>query len=386
MNHYLYLNDNEKRILTEENLHKQLSANRIVAFRGRYKTVLVGEGLGLRYNASIGLNSPTAYNGEVEKLLMLKKSNSCPDMMMDLSIINIKNPLYLQIEEILGCPVGTIPYYSCFSRKKGIEKSELLDRIQEQAENGISFLTLHLTADLDIATQALSRTVPIISRGGSLLLWDMKLNHRKENILLENIHDILSICKKHGVVISVGTTFRPSTQQDALDDVNIREINLQLKLCKWLQAQGISTIMEGIGHIPYFRIPEYISHIRSNAYIPFMPLGPIVSDRTQGYDHITNAVGASYMAALRGADIINAVTREEHTGGIPSTESFLEAVDVAKTVVKIINDSRFFSQTSSHHDCIHNCMGSPTAVGCSRCGYECPFIWNDEANKSAGLN
>lgn len=220
MNHYLYLNDNEKRILTEENLHKQLSANRIVAFRGRYKTVLVGEGLGLRYNASIGLNSPTAYNGEVEKLLMLKKSNSCPDMMMDLSIINIKNPLYLQIEEILGCPVGTIPYYSCFSRKKGIEKSELLDRIQEQAENGISFLTLHLTADLDIATQALSRTVPIISRGGSLLLWDMKLNHRKENILLENIHDILSICKKHGVVISVGTTFRPSTQQDALDDVS----------------------------------------------------------------------------------------------------------------------------------------------------------------------
>ena len=109
-----------------------------------------------------------------------------------------------------------------------------------------------------------------------------------------------------------------------------------------------------------------------------MPLGPIVSDRTQGYDHITNAVGASYIAGLGGADIINAVTREEHTGGIPTETSFLEAIDGAATVVKIINDSRFFDQNEKPHNLVHNCMGNPDVCGCDRCNYECPFIWNDE--------
>lgn len=108
-----------------------------------------------------------------------------------------------------------------------------------------------------------------------------------------------------------------------------------------------------------------------------MPLGPIVSDRTQGYDHITNAVGSSYLAALGGADIINSVTREEHTGGIPTTESFLEAIDGAATVVKIVNDSRFFNPNSKPEKKAHNCMGDPFVNGCSRCGNECPFIWNE---------
>lgn len=386
MKYYSYLAEDEKTTLSEETLQKRIFENRIVALQGKRRTVLTGDGLGLRYNASIGMNTITGYDGEINKLRILRTHNHCPDIMMDLSTINIRHPLYLDIQEILGCPVGTIPYYSCFHQKKGIDKHELLDRIQEQAENGISFLTLHLTADLDMAAQSLCRAIPIISRGGSLLLRDMKSNDRKENILLENIDAIVSICKKHNVVISVGTTFRPSNQRDALDSVNKKEIRRQLELCQWLQEQGIHTIMEGIGHIPYHRIPEYVSLIRADRYIPFMPLGPIVSDRTKGYDHITNAVGASYISALGGADIINAVTREEHTGGIPSESSFLEAIDVAATVVKIVNDSRFWTQKKELHNPVHNCMGEPAVNGCSRCGYECPFIWNDEQGQFENLN
>ena len=378
MEYYSHLTEDEKRKISRDTLQEQIFANRIVALKGAQRSVLVGEGLGLRYNASVGLNTPSGYDGEIKKICTLHTHKHCPDIMMDLSTIKIQHPLYLDIQEILGCPVGTIPYYSCFYREKGIEKNELLERIQEQAENGVSFFTLHLTANLDMAAQTLWRTVPIISRGGSLLLRDMKVNHRKDNILMENIDEILAICKQHNIVISIGTTFRPSTLQDALDEVNKKEIKRQLELCKWLQARGIHTIMEGIGHIPYQRIPEYVSIIRADTYIPFMPLGPIVSDRTQGYDHITNAVGASYIAGLGGADIINAVTREEHTGGIPTETSFLEAIDGAATVVKIVNDSRFFDQNEKPHNLVHNCMGIPDVCGCSRCNYECPFIWNDE--------
>ena len=58
--------------------------------------------------------------------------------------------------------------------------------------------------------------------------------------------------------------------------------------------------MEGIGHIPMLKIPDYVRYLRKEIYIPFMPLGPIVSDRTSGQDHITAAVGAAYMATLGG--------------------------------------------------------------------------------------
>lgn len=108
--------------------------------------------------------------------------------------------------------------------------------------------------------------------------------------------------------------------------------------------------MEGIGHTASYRIPEYCSIFREKTYIPFMPLGPIVSDHTYGQDHITSSVGATYLASHGGADIINSVTREEHAGGIPTVQSILEAIDAASTVVQIVNESRFpsyFSKVTS---------------------------------------
>ena len=72
-------------------------------------------------------------------------------------------------------------------------------------------------------------------------------------------------------------------------------------------------------------LKKYISLIRKDGYIPFMPLGPIPTDRAIGWDHVSSAIGASHMAFEGGADIINSVTREEHTGGIPSLNSIYEA-------------------------------------------------------------
>ncbi|MDE7313782.1 MAG: phosphomethylpyrimidine synthase ThiC [Eubacterium sp.] len=75
-----------------------------------------------------------------------------------------------------------------------------------------------------------------------------------------------------------------------------------------------------------------------------MPLGPIPTDRGIGWDHVSAAIGASYMAVLDGVDIINAVTREEHTGGIPTIDSIYEAIKSARVVVNAINDVRFFEK------------------------------------------
>lgn len=375
MSFYNSLRSFEKQVINQALLEEKIAKNRIVVLKSKGKPVLVGENLGLKVNASVGLNAKEEFSAEREKVKEIQRHTVHPDTMMDLSTQKVPIPLYQVIASELGCPVGTIPYYTCFTRERGIDKAELLETIEEQAAAGVSFMTLHLTADLGLEEQATRRLIPVISRGGSLLLWDMKKNRRTENILLDCLDEIEEICKKYCVVINVGTTFRPSTLLDALDDVNLQELEQQKELCKHLMKSGISVQMEGIGHIPMLKIPDYVQYLRKEIYIPFMPLGPIVSDRTYGQDHITAAVGAAYMAALGGADIINAVTREEHTGGIPTTHSILEAIDTACTVAQIVNDTRFPNLTFQQNKC-HNCMGDPEQIGCARCGPECPFLLN----------
>ena len=45
-----------------------------------------------------------------------------------------------------------------------------------------------------------------------------------------------------------------------------------------------------------------------------MPLGPLATDDAIGMDHVNNAIGAAFAAYWGCAHVINAVTRQEHTG------------------------------------------------------------------------
>ena len=195
---------------------------------------------------------------------------------------------------------------------------------------------------------------------------------------MEYFDDICKILKNNSVVVSVGTTFRPSTLYDALDKIQLSEIKMQKDIIKLLRKRGIPVMMEGVGHISLNDLKKYVKLIREDFYIPFMPLGPIPTDRAIGWDHVSAAIGASYMALLDGADIINAVTREEHTGGVPNTNSIYEAIKSVQVVVNSINDVRFFEQYNKVQDGRKtNCMGIiKEDIGCERCKEECPFLLN----------
>ncbi len=239
-------------------------------------------------------------------------------------------------------------------------------------------MTLHFTAIDEIYRKTMKRNISVISRGGSLVLRDLYLNKRKQNFLLEYFDDICKILKNNSVVVSVGTTFRPSTLYDALDKIQLSEIKMQKDIIKLLRKRGIPVMMEGVGHISLNDLKKYVKLIREDFYIPFMPLGPIPTDRAIGWDHVSAAIGASYMALLDGADIINAVIREEHTGGVPNTNSIYEAIKSAQVVVNSINDVRFFEQYNKVQDGRKtNCMGIiKEDIGCERCKEECPFLLN----------
>lgn len=339
----------------------------------------VGKGTRLKINTSIGIGNTRDIGTEIDKIKAISKFDIKPDIVMDLSIIPIKDRLYKIIQEEIGCAVGTVPIYTCFDPRIGFQKNRILEEIERLGEDGVSFVTLHLTADLSIYRKSLNRNIPVVSRGGSLLLRDMIKNNREQNILIECFEDICKIIKKNKMAISIGTTFRPSTLFDALDSTQLDEIEIQKSFIKKLHEMKIPTIMEGIGHIALKDIREYVELIREKNYVPIMPLGPIPTDRAAGWDHISAAIGASYMAMENGADIINTITREEHMGGIPTIDSIYEALKTAEVVVKVVSDSRFFHQYNKAMDYKPmNCMENNSFVkGCSRCGYECPFLLYD---------
>ena len=362
-----------------ENLKEKIQTNEVVLLKGKKYDTLVGKGLQLKINSSVGLNAESEFENETDKISKIASFDVLPDTMMDLSIISTKKPLYYLIQEEIGCPVGTVPTYMCFDSKKGIDKNKFLEEIERQAQNGIAFMTLHFTAVDEIYRMAINRNISIISRGGSLVLRDLYINKRKQNILLECFEDICKILKKYSIVVSVGTTFRPSTLYDALDEIQLNEIRMQKDIINTLRKRDIVVMMEGVGHISLGDLKKYVKLIREDFYIPFMPLGPIPTDRAIGWDHVSAAVGASYMAMLDGADIINAVTREEHTGGIPTINSIYEAIKSAQVVVNAINDVKFFEKYNiMQNNKKNNCMGIiKEDVGCDRCKEECPFLLNN---------
>lgn len=361
-----------------ENLGKMVQANEVVLLRGKRYDTLVGKGLQLKINSSVGLSDKERWEIEADKVGRISCFDALPDTMMDLSVVSTNNPLYCLIQKEIGCPVGTVPIYICFDSEKGVDKNKFLEEIEKQAQNGVAFMTLHFTAIDEIYRKTLKRNISVISRGGSLVLRDLYLNKRKQNFLLEYFDDICKILKKYSVVVSIGTTFRPSTLYDALDEIQLSEIKMQKDMVKILRKKGIAVMMEGVGHISLKDLNRYVELIREEFYIPFMPLGPIPTDRATGWDHVSAAIGASYMALLNGADIINAVTREEHTGGIPTIDSIYEAIKSAQVVVNSINDVRFFDRYNKAQDNKkNNCMGIiKSDTGCNRCKEECPFILN----------
>lgn len=359
-------------------LKKRIQDNEVVFLKGNRFDTLAGKGLRLKINSSVGLSDESQFQNEVDKISKIASFDVLPDVMMDLSIISVKNPIYQIVQEKIGCPVGTVPVYVCFDSKKGIDKNKFLEEIEKQAQNGVSFMTLHFTAIDEIYRKTMKRNISVISRGGSLVLRDLYLNKRKQNFLLEYFDDICKILKTNSVVVSVGTTFRPSTLYDALDKIQLSEIKMQKDIIKSLRKRGIPVMMEGVGHISLNDLKKYVKLMREDFYIPFMPLGPIPTDRAIGWDHVSAAIGASYMALLDGADIINAVTREEHTRGVPNTNSIYEAIKSAQVVVNSINDVRFFEQYNKVQDGRKtNCMGIiKEDIGCERCKEECPFLLN----------
>lgn len=347
---------------------------------GDYK---VGESQPVRVNCNVGANSFEQMAYELERLKAIKESNQLPDTFMDLSIGQYEKPLYKEIIREFGCPVGMVPAYT-FPTIFQITQEYALDTLRRLADDGLSFFTLHLTAKKDLLDLAKrTRKIPVTSRGGAIVLM-RAIDKNSDNIWISILPQIIDLAKEYGIVISLGTTFRPAGVDEAFDEVHLRETEEQMKICKTLQKEGVQVMVENVGHIALNRLEEHCKRLRQfNA--PIMPLGPLPTDCAENEDHIAAAIGATVMGYWNSAHIINCVTKSEHTKSFFSIEETLEAIKTARLAAHIIDVARGINMEKETEmldkRAKNQCCIVEEGRECHRCSLFCPLKTFDTDGK-----
>jgi phosphomethylpyrimidine synthase len=316
--------------LDPEEIRAEVARGRMVIPANPRHTNLHPIGIGIaarcKINANIG-NSPTtsSLKEELDKLHIALKYGA--DSVMDLSTGGEINRIRDEIIRHSPAPVGTVPLYQMMSlveEPQDLTPEIILDVIRMQAEQGVDFMTLHaglLHRHLPLAER---RLTGIVSRGGAIVACWMSF-HQRENPLYTLFDEILEICRKHDVTLSLGDGLRPGCLADASDEAQFAELDVLGELTERAWAAGVQAMIEGPGHVPLDQIAMNVERERQVCKeAPFYVLGPLVTDIAPGYDHITSAIGAA-VAAYHGAAMLCYVTPKEHLG-LPNLEDVRQGV------------------------------------------------------------
>ncbi len=186
-----------------------------------------------KINANIG-NSATTSNieEELEKLRYSVKYGA--DTVMDLSTGGDIPEIRKAIIANSPVPIGTVPIYEALSRVRRVEDlniNVMLDVIEEQAQQGVDYMTIHAGVLVQYVPLAAKRITGIVSRGGAILAEWMVKNHR-QNLLYENFEAICKIFQKYDVSFSLGDGLRPGCIADASDEAQFAELKTLGELTK----------------------------------------------------------------------------------------------------------------------------------------------------------
>ena len=316
--------------LSEETIRAGVAAGTIVIPANINHRNLVPIGIGrilkTKINANIG-NSAVAScpRQELEKLDRALRYGA--DTVMDLSTGGNINQIRQSIISHSPAPIGTVPMYEVLARCKSVDnlsESFILDVMREQAEQGVDYMTIHAGLLRSQIPAACRRVLRIVSRGGSILAaWMQKFD--RENPFYTAFDEILEICRKYDVTLSLGDGMRPGCLADASDEAQFAELAVLGELVERCRAADVQAMVEGPGHIPFH---EVAMNMRKEQKLcgdaPFYVLGPVVTDCAPGYDHITSAIGAT-MAAYSGAAMLCYVTPKEHLG-LPNARDVRDGV------------------------------------------------------------
>jgi len=286
----------------------------------------IGIAFHCKINANIG-NSAVTSNIDEELIKLHNAVHLGSDTVMDLSTGGDIPEIRRAIIAASPVPIGTVPIYEAIARVRRPEDLSIglmLEVIEEQAEQGVDYMTIHAGVLREHLPLVRQRITGIVSRGGSLLaLW--MSHHKQQNFLYEHFEDICKIFKKHDVSFSLGDGLRPGSIADASDEAQFAELRVLGELTKIAWQHDVQVMIEGPGHVPLDKIKEQVDKEMEWCHeAPFYTLGPLVTDIAPGYDHITSAIGAA-MIGWHGASMLCYVTPKEHLG-LPNAEDVKQGV------------------------------------------------------------
>lgn len=346
MNYSTQMDAAKKGIITREMTHvaqhenvdiqwllKQVATGQIVIPANKNHKNLtpfgVGKGLSTKVNVNLGI-SKDANDYDLEMKKVRKALEIGIHGIMDLSNYGKTEEFRRELIETSYAMIGSVPIYDAlgFYDKEltEIKAHEFLEVVEKHGQDGVDFVTIHAGVNRTTAEtfKRNKRLTHIVSRGGSLIFAWMELTGR-ENPFVEYYDDLLDICAKYDMTLSLGDAMRPGSLADATDAVQIQELIYLGELTKRAWEKNVQVMIEGPGHMA-------IDEIEANMLIekklchgaPFYVLGPLVTDIAPGYDHITGAIGGA-LAASKGADFLCYVTPAEHLR-LPSLEDMVEGI------------------------------------------------------------
>ena len=339
----------EKEHMPLEQLMELVAKGQVAICANKAHTCLDPQGVGSMLRTKINVNLGVSRDCKDYDIEM-KKVQSAIDLgaeaIMDLSSHGDTQPFRQKL--VAECPamIGTVPVYDSvihYQRDLGtLSARDFIDVVRLHAEDGVDFVTLHcgITRKTIEQIRRHKRKMNIVSRGGSLVFAWMTMTG-EENPFYEHFDEILDICEKHDVTISLGDACRPGCLADATDVCQIEELVRLGELTKRAWEHNVQVMVEGPGHVPLNQVAANMQVQQSICMgAPFYVLGPLVTDIAPGYDHITAAIGGA-VAAMSGAAFLCYVTPAEHLAlpnledvkqGIIASKIAAHAADIAKGI------------------------------------------------------
>jgi phosphomethylpyrimidine synthase len=313
-----------------ELVRSEIARGRAIIPANIHHQALEPMGIGIAFkckiNSNIGNSATTSHIDEELKKLHHSVHYGA-DTVMDLSTGGDIATIRKAIIDASPVPIGTVPIYEALSRVKRTEDLSIglmLEVIEEQAEQGVDYMTIHAGVLREFVPMVRKRITGIVSRGGALLAHWMN-THKQENFLYENFDAICKIFKKHDVSFSLGDGLRPGCLADASDEAQFAELKVLGELTTKAWEHDVQVMIEGPGHVPMDQIEMQVKKEMELCHeAPFYTLGPLVIDIAPGYDHITSAIGAA-MVGWHGASMLCYVTPKEHLG-LPNAEDVKQGV------------------------------------------------------------
>ncbi|OGP08750.1 MAG: phosphomethylpyrimidine synthase [Deltaproteobacteria bacterium GWA2_45_12] len=320
----------KRETLDPEFVRQEIARGRMIIPANKNHTNLepmaIGVGSLCKINANIG-NSAVTSKIEEELAKLHRAVHLGADTVMDLSTGGNIPEIRQAIIKASPVPIGTVPIYEALSRVKRVEDLTIeimLEVIEEQAEQGVDYMTIHAGVLGEFLQYIPKRITGIVSRGGSMMA-QWIAHHHRENFLYVHFDRISKILAKHDVSYSLGDGLRPGCLADASDAAQFGELRVLGELTMKAWEKNVQVMVEGPGHVPVDQIEMNVKKQMEVCHeAPFYVLGPLVTDVAPGYDHITSSIGAT-IAGTAGTAMLCYVTPKEHLG-LPNAEDVRQGV------------------------------------------------------------